>query len=237
MRKKAELKPEALPELSAIVTALGSTRDRLETIALRYDRETIADRLWLGVCCMAAQERHALPANARGQGRKKHSIELSEISPDEAHPQGFLAWLGNACPWLKEGTAYKYINAAKGAGMTAWTTEADLRKWVAELLARDESLSLKSLIDAGKKLLPPSKENEGGSPDYIQLTFDSILAFGAQADSVLTHAERMTPKQRDLASAQAYRTLRELTGQAWAPSDTEHEHFARVLEEARKGGL
>jgi hypothetical protein len=241
------MKMNELPELATIATSMGTARDRLVDLATRYDRESLTDRLWIGVCCLAAQERHAIeaPGKRNPSGKNQHAKEatsrrdMAEISPNEVHAQGFAGWLAAVTPWLNRATAYKYMDAARGAGMTALTTEEQCRLWTGEMLGRDKELSLAALVNAGRKLLPtaPKEPAIKDAERWQQMTFDSLIGFGAQTEQVIACRPHMTPKQVRLAAARAYQALRELTGSPWAPSDADDEDILRDLEEARRGGL
>lgn len=246
---KAEvLAPEqdktGLPTLSHVAVAMGQTRDRLEEMATRYDRESLAERLWIGVCCLAAQERHSLDPKISGaRGGKAKGVtrveHLSVISPDEAHPQGFLSWIKNACPWLPQATAYKYMDAAKGANMTGWASEEEVRAWAGELLAKYPDLTLRSLVDDGRKLLPPppTPPEIPQATRWEQMTFESLIGYAAQTEQIIACRPHMSPKQLKLASARAYEVLRELTGSPWAPADEDDADLISALEEARRTGI
>lgn len=230
---------EALPELSTIVTALGQTRQRLEDLARSYERRSLADRLFIGVCCLAAQDRHAMDPSEKGKlgGRGKKLVTrdmVSDPSPNQPHPQGFAGWLGVASPWLNRATAYKYMDAAKGAGLTPYATLDQVRDWTTELLGRDPETSLKSLVDAGRKLLPPGTGDGGGAPDYVQLTWDAIFELRDHRSAILSKRDQMSPTQYKRACAEAYKTLRDLTDQPWGPADKEFEDYIAVLNDANR---
>lgn len=240
MKKTPAVAVAALPALSSIAVAARQAWDNVEAAARTFDRATLADRLWIGVLCLAAQEHHAMDATTRAAkgGRAKAALsrrdKAGEISPDQVHPQGFAAWRAGALPWLPQPTAYKYMDAARGAGLLPTSTEAETRQLVAGLLARHDQLSLAVLVAQGRALLPPPKEEP---ENWQQLTFDSLLGFRAQCESIISHAPHMTEDQHSIACARAYRVLRELTGSPWAPADAEHETYVAVLARADAGGL
>lgn len=231
-----------LPALSTLAADLGLACDRLEEIARRYDAEALADRLWVGVCCLAAREIHSLDASQKGKlgGRGNKSLsrrdKLSELSPDDPSPQGYLGWITTVAPWLNRATTYKYSDAATGAGFTAWTTEAEVRAWVREALA-GEAVTLAGLVADGRKMLGMKPAAAPPRPTFEQMTFDSILGFAAQSEQVLGCRQYMTPKQCRLAAAHAYRTLRELTGSPWGPSDHDDKEMLSALKESAAGGI
>lgn len=232
---------DALPELSAIVVALGKTHQRLEDLARSYERRSLADRVFIGVCCLAAQDRHAIPVeealDRKGKGKNQNRVTrdtISVISPDQPHPQGFAGWLGNAAPWLNRATAYKYMDAARGAGLTPYATLDQVRDWTTELLGRDPETSLKGLVDAGRKLLPPAPGGGNSEPDYVQMTWDSIFGLRDQRTALLARKDSMNPAQYKRACAEAYKTLADLTGQPWAPAKKDFEDYIAVLSDANR---
>lgn len=235
---------QELPALATIAEHLSGAKTRLDDMLVSFERRILADRLWIGVCCLAAQEQHALAVtevlDRKGKGKNQNRVTrdtISEPTPALAHPQGFAGWLDVAAPWLNRATAYKYMDAARGAGLTSRVTLDEVRDWTTEMLGRDPALTLKSLVDAGRKLLPGGKEEPGaGDPDWVQMTWDSIFALQDHRDKVLAHRDRMTPTQYKRACAEAYKTLRDLTDQPWAPSKKDHEEFIKVIEDPRKVG-
>ena len=153
------------------------------------------------------------------------------------HPQGFLSWISENAPWLAQATAYKYMDAARGAGLTAWHAPEAVDALVETVLA---NATLASLIAEGKKMLPapkPDPSAEDDKPSWSQMTFDAISGFSAQTEQVLSLRERMTPKQHQLACAQAYRALRELTGSPWGPTDSDDPTYMALIAELKKGGI
>ena len=246
MPRKPTTQPSlvTLPTLSEIIVSLGSARESIETATRAYDLSTMADRIWIGVLCLAGQEHHSLSASAKGSlgGRGKkacHAVtSFSEMSPDQAHPQGFEAWLKHSCPWLQRPTAYKYMDAAKGAGLLAHTPESEVRSIVAGLIERHQQLSLAGLIAQGKNPPPPDKEAKKLSGNqYQQMTFDSLLNFRAQSDQLVACRDHMSDQQYKIACARAYDTLKRLTGQPWQPADEDVPEYISVLSAVNEGGL
>ncbi len=241
----ATITTTGLPTLPAVAAALGGARDRLEEIARRYDREALADRVWIGVCCLAAREIHALDAAGKGKlggrgNRAGKSLsrrdKLSEIDPDQPHPQGLMGWLAAAAPWLNRATAYKYMDAATGAGLTGWADLDEVRAWAERALARQDSLTLAALIAEGRKMLPSPKPQRPEAPGWEQLTFDSLAGWAATTDQVLSCREHMNARQSRIAQARAYEVLRELSGVPWGPADEDHPDLIAALREAKAGG-
>jgi hypothetical protein len=234
-------KETGLPALSTVAADLSLARERLEELALKYEGEALADRLWIGVCCLAARELHTLDATTQrslaGKGNRTVSRRdtVTELSPDEPSPQGYMGWISTACPWLNRATTYKYSDAAEGAGFTAWTTEAQVREWCAAALAK-EPLTLAALV-AHSKLLkgstpPPPRERTS----FEQMTFDSLLGYAAQTEQIISCRPHMSPQQIRLAAARAYEALRELTGSPWQPADEDDKDLSEALRQAKAGG-
>lgn len=233
---------QTLPTLTDAIVSARRAWDGIEEAARTFDRSTMADRLWIGVTLLIAQEHHAMDASARGKrgGRGRKSIlSLDNLSPDQPHPQGFFEWVKANMPWLPRRTAYKYMDAARGAGFTAWASETEVRQWVADQLEANPDLTLKALVDTSRELL--SSKDEDADPDsernITQLTFEALLGFRDQCEVILSHREHMDQRQREIACARAYKLLRELTGQPWAPADRDYDEFIAVLEDATAAGF
>src|SRR5690606_4816647 len=108
-----------------------------------------------------------------------------------------------------------------------------------ELLARDPKLSLKAMVEDGRKLLPapPAPPEKSTEQRLEQMTFDSLLGYAAQTEQIIACRPHMSPKQLKLAAARAYEVLRELTGSPWAPADEDDADLMTALEEARRTGI
>lgn len=235
--------PRELPALPDTIAIIGACRDRLQLQARQFDRATLCDRIRIGVACLAAQEHHALPPEDRGQGRKSltrrgsDSSDLSEISPEQPHPQGFLSWLDHNVGWLARPTVYKYMDAARGAGLTAWSGGGEVVETVSNLLAEHESLSLAALVAQGKLPAPADGDADGDpappapkqSPE--QLTFASLRDFRVSSEQVIACRDAMSPEAYQAACGRAYATLKALTGQAWQPGETDPEDYADLLDD------
>jgi hypothetical protein len=227
-----------LPTLSDVVVSLGHARDTIAEAARLYDRATLADKLWVGVLLLAGQEHHAVPQKQNGKSKVLRRRTLTEISPDQVHPQGYLAWLKAAAPWLAQPTAYKYMDAARAAGLLPDTSEAETRSIVADLLARHDALTLGTLVAQGKALRPSKPDTRNTStPSYQQLTFDALLGYRAQSEQLISCVTHMDPHQYRIACARAYDTLKRLTGQPWQPSDEDVPEYISILSDATAGGL
>lgn len=218
-----------LPSLPEIVDRLGAAHLRISKAAALFERTTLADYVWLGVCCLAAQEHHALPADQRGQGRKSvlRRRSDSETSLAVINPQGFLAWLKEALPWCAQPTAYKYIDAAKGAGFTAYSTEAEVRKritaWIKDWQKRHgKALTLAALVAQGKTVDPDQdtvdKDKQGPSID--KLKYEAIQEFSAHAEQLAAVKDHFSPAEHEAVTNKLANTLHQITGYEWSPVTT-----------------
>lgn len=208
---------QSLPALPAVVAAIEKTGAALHAAEVQHQRNTLADRVWLGVLCLQGKEHHKLPANARGQGRKPTAKRKTEEPTALAiHPQGFLAWLALAPAGVAQPTLYKYMDAARGIGLDAWSTEKEVRKLVAQRLAefdaRNQVLSLSMLAAQGKEDTPGQKSKNPG--DTKTGTVQTLFAFYEELEN---HKDELTPIERDTVINRTAETLRRLTGQEWAP--------------------
>lgn len=216
---------DRLPQLPQIVEDLDITRDRLAEATRVFECATLADRVWIGVCCLAAKEHHAIApedsGKMGGRGNKKGVLRRRtplEPTAELTHPQGYLAWLKLALPWLAQPTAYKYMDAARGCGLTAWATEDETRTAVASRLqayeAEQKQLTLKALADAGREK-PANLDDQPPSAANVQLTFDDFLGFRAAATDLLSKRDLMTPAVYNTLTDETRRLLENLTGERW----------------------
>lgn len=213
--------PANLPTLSSVVDGIKTVQAGLDAADVQHQRNTLADRVWLGCLCLQGKEHHSLPVNARGQGRKKiTSTRRSDSAPTALviNPQGFLAWIALAVPGIAQPTAYKYMDAAKGIGLDAWSTEAEVRALVAQRLAefdqREQRLTLGMLATQGKEA-PDIDKSKG--PDHDGIKTDAIQTLFAFMDDVVSVKDAFTPVERDTVINRVAEILHRLTGKEWSP--------------------
>lgn len=219
-----------LPPLAEAAARLEAARGRLEEQIADFERRTLAGRLKMGAGLLIAWEHHGLP-NGGDRRSKKFSV-TRDTDPNSPHSQGFAGWVAAHLPWLARPTAYKYLDAARGAGLTAHSTEAEIDQLVAEKLA---GFSLAALVAAGRKLLPPPPPEEEDEDDG-QMTFESIKGWRASSEQILALRESMTPRQIEIAVASAYELLTKLTKTPWQPADQGVAKYEALIEELRQAG-
>lgn len=213
-------KPHALPGLKTIAADIEKATVSIQAAEQMLARATLADRIWLGVLCLAGKEHHALPVSKRGQGRKGKEI-TSQVRTDLSaiHPQGFLAWLGEVDAGVSQPTLYRYMDAAKGIGLDAWSTEQEVRKLVAQRLqefdARQIPLTLGMLAAQGKTVEPG--ETTKGKSTVQEIKTDAVQTLFTFMDEVVNVKDALTPIERDAVVNRLAEILRRLTGKEWNP--------------------
>lgn len=213
-------KPHALPPLKTIAADIEKATVSIQAAEQMLARATLADRIWLGVLCLAGKEHHALPASQRGQGRKGKEI-TSQVRTDLSaiHPQGFLAWLGEVDAGVSQPTLYRYMDAAKGIGLDAWSTEQEVRKLVAQRLqefdARQIPLTLGMLAAQGKTTEPG--ETSKGKSSVQEIKTDTVQTLFTFMDEVVNVKDALTPIEHDAVVNRLAEILRRLTGKEWNP--------------------
>ncbi|HRQ88150.1 MAG TPA: hypothetical protein PLA50_05095 [Bacteroidia bacterium] len=221
--------PEAAPlrPLDAIVGDIAAAIGKIGAAEVQFQRETLADRVWIGVLCLAAREHHAVPVQKRSRGQNQHTKVLTSTRRSEhkeptavaVHPQGFLAWIGLALPGMAQPTAYKYMAAARGLGLDAWSTEQEVRKLVAQRLrefdARSQPLTLGMLATQGKEV--GGEEASPKKPDLDAIKTDAVQTLFSFMDEVVNVKDALTPVERDAVVNRVAEILRRLTGQEWSP--------------------
>lgn len=219
-----------LPSLPEIVDRLGATQLRLAKAREEFEKITLADYVWIGVCCLAAQEHHTLTHSERAATGGKAKAALSRVtkqSDDSAlavHSQGFAGWLALAMPTLLRPTAYKYIDAAKGAGFTAYSTEPEVRKgiaaWIKDFQKRHgKALTLAALVEQGKTV-----DRGAGAPDpekrvksIDQIKYEAIQEFTAYAEQLVAAKAHFSPAESEAVTNKLANTLQQITGYEWSP--------------------
>jgi hypothetical protein len=211
--------------LDDIKAALEETRERLISAEQDFLNNTLADRLKIGLRCYQAHLLFAVTDHA-ARGARKSSSRRDELS--------FEGWLAAEIPWLKKPTAYKYMTAFRGLGLSEKATEEQVAFTLETLRHANQGAglpapSLASLAAAAvDRLAPPAPEP---APAPTQLSFDDYLTtlrtFREDSELVIEQAKEMPDHLRKQAAARAYATLVELTGSPWQPADT-HDALADV---------
>lgn len=220
---KNEEQASALPPLADVVSAIAAVQDQLTAADLQHARNTLADRVWLGCLCLQGKEHHSIPNNGKRGNQHSKAATSTRRSASEPtalviNPQGFLAWLSLAVPGIAQPTAYKYMDAARGIGLDAWSTEKEVRKLVAQRLAefdqREQRLTLAMLAAQGKEG-PETEKPKGPGPDEIKT--DAIQTLFTFMDDVVNVKDAFTPVERDAVINRVAEILRRLTGKEWSP--------------------
>lgn len=142
-----------LPSLGASITFI---QDQVDEIGRRAMREALPLKLKQGLVCLKAQALLAVEDPARrGQGRKPKEINpdsglISEEAAEE--PANFNDWIQKQA--ISSGSAYDYMRAVEGLGLTHESTEKQL------VSAYD-----KARKDAGGELSITKLKNLAGKPD------------------------------------------------------------------------
>lgn len=189
---------------------------RIEKEYARYDRITKYDRVLIGLWLLKAKHLHLIPTVGTRSRRDEKTGQLKAASG------GFLDWLKEHAPHLKQATAYNYQYAALNAGLTIESTEADVAK-----LKKAKALDgtpIKQLY------APPSDDNiedeEEEEPEETQSKFvlirDTLVKTRQECDALINVKDDMTPAAHETACARLVRTLEELTGSKWGVTDAEN---------------
>jgi len=204
------------PNPQEILTASRESLEKHREIIIGHERKfsslTLGPRLQMGLSCLKAYQVFILNPGKGGRPKKT-------VTRDGFH--GFEPWLESECPWLKKPTAYKYMTAVRGLGLSYTATEKQVAHALKMRLRRGE-VTLKSLCDASVEALGPPKPPE---PDMQQSEFDFICdglkAFRVQGESICALKVQLesNPELYKVACARAYTILYELTGTNWKPSD------------------
>ena len=222
MKTKNEPSPYALTLRTSVLLEAKKSLDGLREIVIGHETAflatTLEPRCLMGLQCLRAYEVFAI-TEPKERGSMKGTKKL--LTREELSDGGFSGWLKRETPWMKETTAYKYMNAVKGLGLSHSSTDED----VAEALAQHRrvgQVTHKMLCDAAAEIvkpqLPPAK------PDH-QLEFEflrgELHAFAVQSNNILAIADQLKgiPQMHKAACARAYSMLRDLTGTDWQPSD------------------
>lgn len=219
-------KPHALPALKTIAADIEKATVSIQAAERTFARATLADRIWLGVLCLAAKEHHAIDPSKRSKGQNQHTKVLTSTRRSEQeptalviHPQGFLSWLSIALDGVAQPTAYKYMDAAKGIGLDAWSTEQEVRKLVAQRLqefdARQIPLTLGMLAAQGKTVEPG--ETTKGKSTVQEIKTDAVQTLFTFMDEVVNVKDALTPIEHDAVVNRLAEILRRLTGKEWNP--------------------
>lgn len=202
-------------DLSSVVSALETLEEGIKQIDRRAQLEQLPLKLKQGFHAFRAHLHFAIKDH-KVRGGRKSSSRREELS--------FGEWLAEAAPWLKEGTAYKYMTAFRGLGLPDDATEEAVDAALAALVAP----SLAGLIAAATERIGPPPEKPAVA---VQLTLDDYLAtlkaFREDADTVIEQAKDMPENLRKAACARAYATLAALTGTPWQPAD-EHDQLGSL---------
>ena len=212
---------QVLPPLGTVAAGVETVVRSLAAADLQHARNTLADRIWLGVLCLQASEHHRLPV-----GRPKKLSRRDNFEPTSliVHPQGFQSWLAVALPDISRPAAYKYMDAAKGIGLDAYSSEDEARALVAQRLsefdARQQQLTLGALAEQGKLVGAgePEPKTPAKRPSLEEIkteTIQTMFTFMEELDRV---REAMTPVEQDTVVNRLAQMLQRLTGQEWSPA-------------------
>ena len=209
-------KPAAI--LASAKTALESLRAALIAEEEIFLTATLPQRLKMGLHCLKAYVIFAIKDPKKiGALKGKKSVSRRDTLID----QGFEGWLAIQCSWLKRPTAYKYMTALKGLGLSESATEEDVDDAVRQTL-RIGPTSLKALCDAAvEAVAPTAPPAQTLRQSEFQFLVDGLKDFREQAEHICALKTQLqgNPDMLRVACARAYSILFELTGTNWTPSD------------------
>jgi hypothetical protein len=203
--------------LQACSEALAALRETIAVQEEKFAAITLQPRLFIGLECLKAFQVFSLQdPGKRGQGRKKNQLTRELIST----PGGFGGWLATENPWLKEPTAYKYMEAVTALGLDHSATRQAISASL-DILAVAGPVTLKSLIDRAPYRL--ALKDAPPVPQQTEFEFirENLSALRVEVDNVIRLKDQLLliPDAHRAACARAYGLLRELTGTDWSPSD------------------
>lgn len=205
------------PALAEITAALAAQHAAARVKFDAFEADVLINRLLTGLHCLKAYAIFNLADPAkRGQGRKKkNQLTREEISTDS-----FKGWLTSAAPWLKEGTAYKYMTAVKGLGLDEKSTVQDVEEHLAQN-RRIGPVNLKMLCDLAVDAIGPKEETFAPEQTEFEFLREGLSNFRVQADALLALKAELhkNPNMERVAAARIYDLLFQLTGTHWKPSD------------------
>lgn len=216
-----EITTEVVTPREAVLSDASKALEKLRKIVVKHEESfaaiTLGPRLQIGLQCLKAHHVFSLPdPGKRGQGRKKNQLTRELISTN-----GLKGWLATECQWLKEPTAYKYMNAVRGLGLDHGATEKEVASAL-KIQLRKGPVTIKSLCDAAIEAIAPPAEEE---PRHEQQEFDllkqTLTSFREETETLLNSKEKLDayPDFKRAAVARLYGALHDLTGTHWKPSD------------------
>ena len=209
--------------LTTAKAALEKHRAEIIVHEQAFSEVTLPGRVKIGLHCLRAYQVFILqdPGKRNKSGKNQHSKGGLVTRDVASTPQGFEGWLATECPWLKKPTAYKYMTALKGLGLSETSTEEDVDDAVRQSL-RIGPVTIKSLTDAATELIaPPAPEPQTLQQSEFDFLCDHLRDFRIQGETIRAMKCQLdaNPGLLRVASARAYNILYDLTGTHWKPCD------------------
>ena len=210
----------------AITVHISAIESRLETLY----QDILPAQLKIGLHCLRAHQVFCIPdAGKRGQGRKPNN----QVHVDVISPQGFEGWLATNHSKLKKPTAYRWMTALKGLGLSESATEDEVDEAIRQN-QRIGPVTLKGLCAAAvDAIAPPALPAPNLQQTEFEFLKDGLKAFRQEAEQIIALKTQLeaNPDMYRAACARAYQILHELTGTNWKPSD-EPDDLASVDPDA-----
>jgi hypothetical protein len=210
----------------AITFHTGHLEERIAAL----QAEVLPTQLKIGLYCLRAHVAFAIqPNNRKGVGGrgKKNSVHVDGVSGE-----GFEGWLTANHPQIKKPTAYRWMTALKGLGLSESVTEKEVDEALSQNL-RVGPVSLKSLCAAALEAIGPPAPPPNLQQSEFEFLKQGLTSFREETEHLLNMKDKLkeNPDFHRAASARLYAALVELTGTNWAPSD-EPDDLANVDPDA-----
>lgn len=217
-------KTETLPPVADALAAaaLGVQKHAAEVIQIEQEaqRKSLLPRVLIGLHCLKAHSMFALvDASKRGamKGKKKTKDAPLTIS--------YESWLESTEANLKKPTTYKYMSAVRGLGCDENSTEAEVTTAFKKLTNPSITSLIAMAVDPVK---PPPEKTENAATEQLEfeLMRNTLSHYRESCNELLDSRSRLDafPQMREAAISRVYKTLQELTGQHWQPSEVPHEY-------------
>lgn len=212
---------EVMPPKASVLTDAAKALSKLRDVIFKHEEtfhaQTLGPRLQIGLQCLRAHQIFSIKDPKKSGAMKgKKALTRECLSTGS-----FKDWLSTDAQWLKEGTAYKYMNAVRGLGLDHTATEKQVAAAL-KIQLRKGPVSIASLCSAAlEAVIPAAPEPKKLEQQEFDFLRQSLSAFREETESLCRLKEKLDayPDFKRAATARLYSALVELTGTNWAPSD------------------
>lgn len=216
---------EVITPLSEIDADLARLHAAITGQIHEFQDAVLPNQLKMGLHCLKAHVLFCMTPKKSGalKGKKRSS------TVDDLSPQGFEGWLQTRHPHLKKGTAYRWMTAFKGLGLS----ESHKEKDVDAALKKLTQPTLASLCAASLDAIGPPPPEQTLQQSEFEFLRDGLRDFREQAEQILHLKTQLQahPEMLRASTARIYDLLYQLTGTHWKPTD-EPDDLASVDPDA-----